>query len=156
MAAYPLSNIWQIDNTKKITISWDFKTGTVWSWTAALYTWFTDSSSSVNDANIWAMYVWLMTNSNYKLRWIIYVGGGTVATNNVTWDSNTEYNAVYIIDLANKALSFSATKKADWSSVTTANTTISDNNVLRFVASPYIFMSIWDVWRIENISVTIE
>ena len=154
---YPMSQIWTVDATKKITIIQEFRTWTIWSWRSTALLGLGENNNSTADANIGAVYMGLMTNRNYKLRWILYQIWDWVASNDFSWTSNTEYSATYIIDLANKEVSIEINLKSDGSTVVTTTKSLSDAEVTKFVWSPYLLTTAWGAGeRIHNISVAIE
>ena len=152
---YPLSQIWTIDATKKITINAEFITWTVWSWTDATYQWLSDYATIGDGDSMGVVYTWLMTNSDYKLRWQIY-GSQSSASNAFSWTSNTEYSVTLVIDLATKEMSVEVNLKSDGSTVVTATRSLSDAEVTRFVWSPYLITTNGNRWETHNISVAIE
>ncbi len=122
--------------SESFTLKTYFRSTNVWSWTGTFtqYEWSTSS--------MWGTYYWLMTNSDYKLRWSGQYWS-TSASNSITWSANTWYIWTHTVDLVNNTLTVTvATENAPDTALVTLNKDISS--------------IIWNITPIDSIGIRLE
>lgn len=115
--------VWNLTTpaTKTITLKTYFRTTSVWSLTGTIMPWFGYYDGSTYKA--WSVYYWLMTNTNYKIRWEQQFWS-EVASNSITWSANTWYIGTMTLSLESGWVTTSVATEAD---PNTAIVTVSKN-----------------------------